>query len=222
MVESMRPLEFAGMRFLLDGRRALLWPAERTVIVSDLHLGKGQDFAQHGHLLPPYDALATLAHLHAMFSTLKPARVIALGDSFHRAHSLQHFLPNERQALEDCLDLVPEWIWVLGNHDPEPPKELRGAVTTAWHKHGITFRHELDGPIATPHIIGHYHPKARVPAHRRKLSYPCFAWNTQLLIMPAFGSFTGGLKVNHPTLRKLLGDGMRYACTAEDGILVAC
>lgn len=222
MAESMQPLDFGGARLLLDGRRALLWPAERTVVVSDLHLGKGQDFLRHGHLLPPYDALATLAHLHAMLSTLKPARVIALGDSFHRSNSLQHFSSTERRALDDCLELVPEWLWVLGNHDPEPPKELAGSVVTRWERQGITFRHELEGSITTPHVIGHYHPKARIPAHRRKLSYPCFAWNDQLLIMPAFGSFTGGLKLDDPVLQKLLGDDVHYACTAEDGVLVAC
>src|SRR5690242_15846123 len=68
---------------LLDALGAAFWPAESTLIVSDLHFEKGSSFARKGQLLPPYDTMTTLARIADLFARHKPARVIALGDSFH-------------------------------------------------------------------------------------------------------------------------------------------
>ncbi len=37
-------LAWAGEQLLLDGDRALAWPARATVVVADVHLGKDGDF----------------------------------------------------------------------------------------------------------------------------------------------------------------------------------
>ena len=47
------PIHFAGERLMLDPAGALFWPAQRTLIVSDLHLEKGSAAATRGSLLPP-------------------------------------------------------------------------------------------------------------------------------------------------------------------------
>ena len=61
----------------------LYWPAQSTLCVSDLHLGKSGRMARRGGaLLPPYEVRATLEKLDADVERTKPARVICLGDSF--------------------------------------------------------------------------------------------------------------------------------------------
>jgi metallophosphoesterase superfamily enzyme len=77
-------LRVNGVELVADLSGALWWPARATLVVADLHLEKGSSFAARGSLLPPYDTDATLARLEDAIARLKPARVIALGDSFPR------------------------------------------------------------------------------------------------------------------------------------------
>ena len=52
---AMVPFSFAGHDFLASPDGALHWPAERALLVADLHLEKASWFARLGQLLPPYD-----------------------------------------------------------------------------------------------------------------------------------------------------------------------
>ena len=56
-------IEMCGQRLCGDSAGALYWPAERILVVADLHFEKGSSFARRGVLLPPYDTAATLASL---------------------------------------------------------------------------------------------------------------------------------------------------------------
>ena len=87
-----------AMRPLAAG--ALYWQEEGTLLVADLHLEKGAAFAALGMLLPPYDTRTTLERLAKVIRAVDPARVVALGDSFHRAESAQ------RLAAEDLKFLL--------------------------------------------------------------------------------------------------------------------
>jgi metallophosphoesterase superfamily enzyme len=57
------PLDFGGERFEPLPSGALYWPAERALLVADLHLEKLSSFAPRGQFLPPYDTGLTLARL---------------------------------------------------------------------------------------------------------------------------------------------------------------
>jgi metallophosphoesterase superfamily enzyme len=73
-----------GRLALVPDLSGALWlPQERTLVVADLHLEKGSAYAARGVFLPPYDSAATLAALPPRSCVHAPARVIALGDSFH-------------------------------------------------------------------------------------------------------------------------------------------
>ena len=54
--------EFAicGKTLVADQRGALYWPAERALIVADLHFEKASAAAERGRLLPPYDTRESL------------------------------------------------------------------------------------------------------------------------------------------------------------------
>jgi metallophosphoesterase superfamily enzyme len=38
---------------LLDAAGAMFWPAEKTLVFSDLHFEKGSSYARGGQMLPP-------------------------------------------------------------------------------------------------------------------------------------------------------------------------
>ena len=103
---------------------ALYWPAERTLIIADLHLEKLSSFARRGQLLPPYDTGLTLTRLAADLLRTGAERVISLGDGFHRDAGTASLLAADRAALE-ALTGRAQWIWLSGNHDPAP-HELGG------------------------------------------------------------------------------------------------
>src|SRR5690606_21506603 len=78
-----QPISICGKTCLADQPGALFWPAERTLIVADLHLEKGSAFACRGLMLPPYDTRQTLLRLAKVIDRLEAETIVALGDSFH-------------------------------------------------------------------------------------------------------------------------------------------
>ncbi|MFC4352693.1 ligase-associated DNA damage response endonuclease PdeM [Fodinicurvata halophila] len=200
---------FNGAALVSDPSGALWWPAERCLVVADLHLEKGSSFAARGQFLPPYDSRATLERLQEVIARLQPKRVICLGDSFHDAEAGGRLSDAEKERLR-ALTSGHDWIWITGNHDPEPPRELGGDVLNEVEMHRLIFRHEAEeSPEGYGEVSGHYHPKAAVRVKGRRFSRPCFAFDEGRLILPSFGAYTGGLDVLAPALRELLAPGFR-------------
>ncbi|WEX09095.1 ligase-associated DNA damage response endonuclease PdeM [Chelativorans sp. AA-79] len=183
----------AGERAVCDRSGALYLPADRLLVVSDLHLEKGSSYARRGSFLPPYDTLATLRRLSAIIARWQPSAVISLGDSFHDAGGSGRMPEAFRDHL---LGLMAgrDWYWIAGNHDPVPPKGLPGDWVNELALGGLVFRHEPtqgeEGEIA-----GHLHPGARIVQRGRSVRRACFACDGLRMVMPAFGSLTGSLNV---------------------------
>jgi len=124
---SRRPadtIEIAGATLAIDPAGALYWPDQCVLAVADLHLEKGSSYARRGVLLPPYDTAATLERLSRLIGRYAPRVVIALGDSFHDGGGPDRLGPGDRAAL-GALQSTRDWIWVTGNHDPEPARHRR-------------------------------------------------------------------------------------------------
>src|SRR5207245_4168275 len=109
----------AGVAVVIDCAGALYWPDERVLAVADLQLEKGSSFATRGVLLPPYDTAATLARLSRLILRYAPRTVIALGDSFHDGGGPARIGEEDRTTLS-ALQHGRDWVWIAGNHDPEP------------------------------------------------------------------------------------------------------
>lgn len=182
----------AGVTFAADISGALFWDEQSLLVVSDLHLEKGSSFAQRGVLLPPFDSTATLARLRTVIARHDPRTVISLGDSFHDREAHERLSPDNRETLT-ALQARRDWIWISGNHDPALPRNFGGVVADEVAIGPIAFRHEPTG--ATGEIAGHLHPKARVSTRGRSVERRCFASDGARAIMPAFGSYTGGLSI---------------------------
>lgn len=170
----------------------LWWAARRLLVVSDLHMEKGSNYAAAGQMLPPYDTGATLARVEKLCAALRPETVISLGDSFHDRQSPAR-LPAPYADRVRALTGAHDWVWVEGNHDPDPPAHLGGRAANVLRIGGLVFRHAPEGEAGE--IAGHLHPVARVAGRGRSVRRRCFASDGARLVMPAMGAFAGGLNV---------------------------
>ncbi len=125
-------------------------------------------------LLPPYDTAATLARLARVLARYAPRVVIALGDSFHDGGGPARVGNDDRATLRP-LQRGRDWIWIAGNHDPEPAAGVGGAVGRDAGDRRADLPPRARLRHAAGEIAGHLHPVARVSARGRTVSRRCFA-----------------------------------------------
>ena len=171
-------------------------------------------------MLPPYDTSATLAVVEALVDEFKPARVISLGDSFHDRNAERRMVPQDVARVK-ALTAATDWVWVEGNHDPDPPEDLGGRAAKVLRMNDVVFRHEPTGESGE--IAGHLHPCAKVLSRVRTVRRSCFVTDGERLIMPALGAFTGGLNVLDDAYEPCFPDGgmMVFALSREAVIPVS-
>lgn len=212
-----------GVTLVADCAGAMFWPGESLLVVADLHLEKGSAFAARGVLLPPYDTAATLARLAKLIERYAPRVVIALGDSFHDGGGPSRMDDSSRVTLKTA-QRGRDWVWIAGNHDPEPADNIGGRFADTLALGPLTFRHEPSVQSCDGEIAGHLHPVARVVRRGRAVGRRCFAGNGKRVVMPAFGAYAGGLNVRDRAIVSLfgalaftahmLGDSRLYAVAA--------
>jgi len=200
----MVPLSFAGhdLRALPEG--ALYWPARRALLVADLHFEKASWFAVRGQMLPPYDSIATLADLTALVDRTDARELWCLGDSFHDSAGCER-LPGQARAMLTALTTRLDWRWITGNHDSLLVDPCGGTILEEADVDGLVLRHEADPRDGRPELSGHFHPKLRLRLRGRQVARRCFVATSTKLILPAFGSLTGGLDVDHPEIVRAVG-----------------
>lgn len=199
-----------GYEFSLSGAAltalpsgALWWASERMLIVADLHLGRSERYARRGGaLLPPYETRDTLGRLDSDVQATRPTTVLCLGDSFDDTAAAGALDEGDLLWLTRLM-AGRRWLWVEGNHDPGPL--ALGGTHLALHRAGpLTFRH-IAAPGAAGEVSGHYHPKATLAARGQRLTRPCFLIDADRAILPAYGTYTGGMSCTDPLLRGLMG-----------------
>ena len=216
-------ISVAGIELVADPAGALFWPDESALIVADMHLEKGSAYAARGVLLPPYDTTSTMARLGRLIERYDPKLVIALGDSFHDGGGPARMSDIARAALA-VLQRGRDWLWIAGNHDPDPSAEIGGRFAGVLAVGPLTFRHEPELASCAGEIAGHLHPLARIAQRGRAVSRRCFASDGKRLVMPAFGAYAGGLNVRdraiaalfetHAFVAHMMGERRLYAIAA--------
>lgn len=192
-------IDFAGHQLVLHHGGVMFWPQESLLVVSDLHLEKGSHYAGRGYFLPPYDSQETLERLHTLCRFFGGRRLLILGDGFHDHRGYQRLSPGARAMFEDLKRYDP--IWITGNHDAEfMPQGF--AIHDTYESHGLFFRHQAQ-PGATAEISGHFHPKRDILHKGALLSRRCFIEDGRKLMMPAFGAYAGGLRIDDPAIASL-------------------
>jgi len=215
----MVPLSFAGRHFLACPDGALYWPEKGALIVADLHFEKASWFAMLGQFLPPYDSAATLESLEALVSDLQPRQLWCLGDSFHDGHGATR-LGTDAAARLARLTSLTDWKWIVGNHDHiMDAGSIGGTVLAEAEVDGLILRHQAVAGEPRPELSGHFHPKLRLAAGGRRVARRCFVATATKLILPAFGSLTGGLDVTHPEIRRATGSPAEALVPVADRLL---
>jgi DNA ligase-associated metallophosphoesterase len=206
---------FAGTTLTALPSGALFHAADRLLCVSDLHLGKSDRIARRqGLMLPPFETDATLDRLAADLETTDARTVICLGDSFDDVAAADSLTDANRARLLR-LQAGRRWVWIAGNHDPGPV-DLGGTHLAAFHAGPLTFRHAATTD-AVNEVSGHYHPKLALPGAGG--ARPCFVFDNRRLILPAFGTYTGGLSATNPMLRHLFDTRAFAILTGRKAIL---
>lgn len=184
------------LRLLPD--RAAYWPAARTLLVSDLHAGKGAVLRRGGIALPAGSSAADLQRLGRLLDATGAVRLLVLGDFFHgRVETGEPFW----DAFEQFLGRHPRLAVqvVAGNHDRHARECAPGGLewlTPGHWEGGLVFHHE---PGDDPHgyvLAGHLHPRLllRGPGGDR-LRVAVFWFREHHAVLPAFGSLTAGVDV---------------------------
>ncbi|MGV6812091.1 MAG: ligase-associated DNA damage response endonuclease PdeM [Brevirhabdus sp.] len=203
----MNDITLNGAVLTLRPSGALFWAARGLLCVSDLHLGKSGRMARRaGAMLPPYEVRDTLARLDEELTATGANTVICLGDSFDDMDAAAELAEQDALWLSRMM-AGRRWIWIEGNHDPGPVG-LGGSHLAELTLEPLTFRH-IAQARGRGEVSGHFHPKLRLRGGGRA----CFLADDTRLILPAFGTYTGGLFCDDPVLDGLMEDGARAILT---------
>ncbi len=197
---------------------ALFWPAQRALLVADLHFEKASWYARFGQFLPPHDSAATLDVIEALVARTGAQAVWSLGDSFHDADGAARLDRDARARLDALTDRL-QWTWITGNHDVGMAAMPGGRRVYEAQVAGIWLRHEAEADDPSPEISGHFHPKLRLSLRGRAVSRRCFVGSATKLILPALGALTGGLDAGHGAIRRVMGPGAAAMVPVADRML---
>ena len=196
-------LQFGGAYFRIIGDAVLYWPEHRALLVADLHLEKASSYAMEGQMLPPYDSLDTLSRLASLAEKAGATSVICLGDNFHDDGG-EARLSGDAADLLHAMTAQYRWIWITGNHDPALEALAGGETCAELEMGGIMLRHQAVPGWQGTEVSGHFHPKLRINVARRHVARRCFVrcsiGSASKLILPAFGSLTGGMDAGEAAL----------------------
>lgn len=185
--------QLAGEDISLLGEKALFWPAQRMLMVGDLHIGKANHFRKAGIAVPKAVNLTNLRALTRLVMRTHPERVLFLGDLFHSDPNSewQAFVQWMRQFSDIQFELV------IGNHDILPATFYEEAGVLCYPKglqtgpFWLTHEPQIDSSKGY-NLAGHIHPGVRLSGKgRQSLRLPCFWFGKQQGLLPAFGAFTG-------------------------------
>jgi len=185
----------AGENLLLLPEKAVYWPDEKMLIIADIHFGKAAAFRALGVPVPRGTTSENLAGLDALVARHDAERVVFLGDFLHaraaHASSTQLAMLAWRQRHPQLALML-----VRGNHDlhaGDPAAALGIELVDEPHQVGpFAFCHhpDLDSPGYA--LAGHVHPVYVLATRFDALRLPCFVVGQERMILPSFGSFTGG------------------------------
>lgn len=205
---------------VLDHQKAAFLPDSECLLVADLHFEKGSYLQAKGHApLPTYDTADTIERLAALIKRYRPKSVAALGDSFHDVAAGERLSEQNFKAVNDIVASVSDFIWILGNHDPDIPHGLEGRQEDHIQSGGFLLTHLPTDSEGGLNICGHLHPKVSLKTSRRRFWKPCFACADNRIILPSFGTFTGGLDVSHPAINDELMENRFYFAITDDGLI---
>jgi len=183
-----------------------LWlKKEKSLIVSDFHLGYEEMLKEKGVLVPRFQLNDILERLEKILKKVNPEKIIINGDLKHEFGKVLS------QEWRDVLKLVDfllknckELIFVKGNHDLflGPIVRKRGIkVVEDYWVNGVFVCHgdEIKKTSAKVIVIGHEHPAISLKEKGKAEKYKCFLKGKfkgkDLIVVPCFNPISYGSDV---------------------------
>jgi len=148
------------------------------------------------------DRLRRMAdRLAVVLAQTEASRLVILGDLIHGPEGwtpeLRELLVEWKRRWSHTLgDPHVEAILIRGNHDRmagDPPPSLGIQVQEeGWKLGPMALHHEPVSVSADPVLMGHLHPVVRLRGPGDRMQLPCFIVGSRRIVLPAFGTFTGG------------------------------
>ncbi len=185
-------ISFLNEDLILLPEKAVYWPKEKMLMLSDLHLGKAIHFRSNGIVIPEESGSKDFITLESIIKRIKPQKVCFLGDLFHSSYN------KEWEKFESLINrfLEVEFILVLGNHDILDNAVYQKSKLTITRKlliEPFLLTHEPDdGKSNHYNIAGHIHPGIQLRGKGKlRAKIPCYYFGKKNAILPAFGVLTG-------------------------------
>ncbi|PSQ06440.1 metallophosphoesterase [Halobacteriales archaeon QS_4_69_31] len=179
-----------------------------TLVVADLHFGKGEASTVEFPLGANSDAVE---RLEAMLADLDPAEVVLAGDVFHSFEYVPAVASEALAALSRAVrDAGARLVVVRGNHDSMLDSVWDGQVHEEYvlstdvgdaadaQRTVVCHGHEEPETAADRYVVGHDHPAIVIEGQKR----PCFLdgrgvyRGSDVLVVPAFNRLVEGVSVN--------------------------
>lgn len=183
-------IQIQNETFTLHSSGAIFWEKQKTVIISDVHLGKVTHFRKHGIAIPQDAISENFRKITEVLDYFLPEKIIFLGDLFHSAKNAE-------------WDLFEEWIsnhdqetyLIAGNHDIIDQKhyyQIGILVIDSLEIDHFLFTHHPTEKENFFNFSGHIHPGIILRGlGLQSLKLRCFFQKSNQMILPAFGEFTG-------------------------------
>lgn len=177
----------------LTNQRALFWGQQKTLVLSDLHIGKTAHFRKAGIPIPSAILDNDLKKLQGLINYFQPEIVLVVGDLFHAEQNTDS--AQFRDFIESNQNINFELI--KGNHDRLKNSfyESLGISVYKTHKDVAAFRFVHDEQHCGEDIFcisGHTHPGVVIKGRGKvSIKLPCYEVSEHRLILPAFSEFTG-------------------------------
>ena len=177
---------------IFTNQKAIFWEREKTLIISDLHVGKSAHFRKSGIAVSSEILLDDLKVLENLIEYFHAEKLIVVGDLFHA-------------GMNSDLNIFCEWrnkysslkiILVKGNHDRIQAQFYEEncieIIEDLMEIEPFTFVHEPNNHSEKFSVSGHIHPGIILYGKAKQaIKLPCFAISENQIILPAFSKFTG-------------------------------
>lgn len=190
------PVTLAGEPVMLDSRRALYWPVGSVLVLADVHLGKGALLRSRDAAVPGGYTAADIEEIADLLDDYRPQRLVVCGDLMHPpARDDQAWLDALRGLRQRYADTRFEIAQGKSGVGAKLPVDLDISVAERITAPPFVFLHEPESPAEGYGIAGHWHPVTVLRGMGEALRQPVFWMRAGHAVLPAFGSFTGGMEV---------------------------
>lgn len=196
----MYTLTILGNTLQLLPEKAIYIKRLKTLLVSDVHLGKSETFQSLGVPISNAVNQVTLERLQTVCAQFELEYLFILGDLFHSKQALVNEVIDDWFKFLRAIGASVQLI--VGNHDRALVSRLEQlsicCILETIQIDNLVLSHEPTPQQNALNICGHIHPCVCLKTKLDQLRLPCFYLEASqnVLILPSFGEFTGGYEMS--------------------------